>query len=103
MTMLTAQDMETDAILDKAADALHVSKEDVLRQGVRVLLERRLYEVKAQIFEIAGRYQVSSVEEMEERYREGSLEEADSWKDLQRLDHLEYKRDHLQQLVEALR
>ncbi len=39
---------------------------------------------------------------MEARYREGALEEADSWRDLQRLDHLEYKRDRLLQLIEAV-
>jgi len=35
-------------------------------------------------------------------YRDGSLEEADTWRDLQRLDHLEYKRDRLLKLPEAL-
>lgn len=39
---------------------------------------------------------------MEARYREGTLEEADSWRDLQRLDHLEYKRDRLLQFLEAM-
>ena len=43
-----------------------------------------------------------SVEEMEARYRDGTLEEAGSWQDLQCLDHLEYKRDRLLQLIEAL-
>jgi len=39
---------------------------------------------------------------MEARYRDGTLEEADSWRDLQRLDHLEYTRDRLVQLLEAV-
>jgi hypothetical protein len=39
---------------------------------------------------------------MEARYRDGTLEEADTWRDLQRLDHLEYKRDRLLKLLEAL-
>lgn len=102
MTVLRTQDLETKAILGKAAEALHVSEEDVLRQGVRALLERRLRDVETQIFELTGRYGVSSVEGMEEQYREGTLEEADSWRDLQRLDHLEYKRDRLQELVDML-
>jgi len=102
MAMFTARDVETDTILGKAAEVLQVSEENVLRQGIRALLERRLRDIKAQIFELAGRYEISSVEEMEERYREGTLEEADSWRDLQRLDHLEYKRDRLQKLIETL-
>ena len=65
-------------------------------------MERQLREVKAEIFAISGRHGVSSVEEMDARYRDGSLEEADSWRDLQRLDHLEDKRDRLLQLLKAV-
>jgi len=39
---------------------------------------------------------------MEGRYREGTLEEADSWQDLQRLDHLEYKRNRPQKFLDSL-
>jgi len=102
MTMLTTHATETHAILGIVAQELQVSEDDLLKQGVCALLERQLREVRARIFEITGRYGVSSVDEMETRYREGTLEEADSWRDLQRLDHLEYKRDRLLQLIKAL-
>lgn len=102
MTKPTAQAIQTSAILGTVAQELRISEDDLLRQGVRALLERRLREIQAQIFEITGHYGISSVAEMEARYREGSLEEADTWRDLQRLDHLEYKRDRLLQLLEAL-
>ncbi|MEO0249221.1 MAG: hypothetical protein ABIN58_06690 [candidate division WOR-3 bacterium] len=95
---MTAQ---VDEMLGTVAQELRISEEELLRQGLRAFLERQLRAVKAEIFEICGRYGVSGVEEMEARYRDGTLEEADSWRDLQRLDHLEYKRDHLQQLLEA--
>jgi hypothetical protein len=84
------------------AEELHATEDDVLKQGLRALLEAELRAVKAQIFEIIGLYGVSSAEDMETRYREGTLEEADSWRDLQRLDHLEYKRDRLLGLLEAV-
>jgi len=74
----------------------------LLKQGLRTFLERQFREVKAEIFQITSRYGVSGVEEMEARYRDGTLEEADIWRDLQRLDHLEYKRDRLLKLLEAL-
>jgi hypothetical protein len=51
-------------------------------KGCAVSLERQLREVKAELFEINGRYGVSSVTEMDPRYRDGTLEEADSWRDL---------------------
>jgi hypothetical protein len=89
-------------MLRAVAQELYLSQEELLKQGARSLLERQLREIKAEIFHISGRYGVSSVEEMETRYRDGTLEEADSWQDLQRLDHLEYKRDRLLKLLEAL-
>lgn len=86
-------------VLEEVAEVLDVSEDEVLREGLRALLERRLLTIKAQILEISGRYSVSSVKEMEARYRDGTLEEAGSWRDMQRLDHLEYQRDRLQTLL----
>ena len=96
---MTAQ---STAILKTVAQELHVSEEDLLKQGLRTFLERRLRAIKAEIFEICGRHGILNVEEMESRYRDGTLEEAVSWRDFQRLDHLEYKRDRLLQLIEAV-
>jgi hypothetical protein len=89
-------------ILSTVARELGISEDDLLKQGLRSFLERQLREVKAEIFEISGRYGVSSVTEMEAHYRDGTLEEADSWRDLQRLDHLEHKRDSLIHLLEVV-
>ena len=94
--------VQANAILSTVAKELCISEDDLLRQGLCSFLERQLRQVKADIFEISGRYDGCSVEEMEARYRVGTLEEADSWRDLQRLDHLEYKRDRLLQLLEAV-
>jgi len=78
-----------ETMLKTVAEELHVSEEDLLKQGLRAFLERQLRAVKAEIFQITSPYGLSGVEEMEVRYRDGSLEEADTWRDLQRLDHLE--------------
>lgn len=94
--------VRAETILKAVAEELHLSEEDLLKQGLRIFLERRLREVKAEIFQTTGRYGVLGVEELEARYRDGTLEEADTWRDLQRLDHLEYKRDRLLKLLEAL-
>lgn len=94
--------LQADGILSTVARELHIPEEDLLKQGLRSVLEHQLRQVKAEIFEISGRYGVTSVEEMETRYRDGTLEEADSWRDLQRLDHLEYKRDHVLQLLQVV-
>jgi hypothetical protein len=89
-------------LLSTVARELHISEEELLRQGLRRVLEHQLRAVKAEIFEISSRYGVSSVAEMETRYRDGTLEEADSWRDLQRLDHLEYTCERLVQLLETV-
>jgi len=93
---------QANEILSTVARELKISEEELVKQGLRSFLESQLREVKAEIFELSGRYGVSSVEEMEARYRDGTLEEADSWRDLQRLDHLEYKQDRLLQLLEVI-
>ena len=89
-------------MLSTVARELHISEEELLRQGLRRVLAHQLCAVKAEIFEISGRYGVTSVAEMEARYRDGTLEEADSWRDLQRPDHLEYRCERLVQLLEAV-
>jgi hypothetical protein len=94
--------MQGTEMLSTVARALRLSEEEVLKQGLRSFLEHQLRVVRAEIFAISGRYGVASVEEMEARYRDGTLEEADSWRDLQRLDHLEYKRESLLQLLEVV-
>jgi len=89
-------------LIKTAAEELGLSQEDLISQGVRRFLERQLHEVQAQIFQITGTYGVSGVEEMEEWYRQGTLEEAGSWRDFQRLDHLQYKQERLARLIKAL-
>lgn len=92
--------MET--LLETLSHELRIPEEDLLREGMRALLERQLRDVKVGIFEITGRYGVASVEEMESLYRQGTLDEALSLKDFQRLDHLEYKRDQLIRLLASV-
>lgn len=73
-----------------------------MKESLKTFLERLLRQVKAEILQITGRYRLASVEEMEARYREGTLEEEETWRDLQRLDRLEYKRDRLIELLGKL-
>lgn len=89
-------------VLSRIAQDLGLSEDDLLKQGMRSFLEQQLRKTNADIFEICGRYGVKNVNEMEQLYKDGSLKESDSWKDLQKLDHLEYKRDQLSDLLEAV-
>ena len=94
--------MQTELVIDQVANELDLSKDELILQGIRALLERDLHRVEAQIFDIAGRFGVLSVAEMDARYQVGTLAESESWRDYQQLDHLEYKRDRLLELLKDL-
>ena len=94
--------VEVSPVIGTVAQELQVSEGDLIRQGVQALLESQLLQVNAQILVIHGKWGVSSVEEMDARYQSGALEEVGSWRDYQRLDHLEFERARLHQLIEAL-
>lgn len=90
------------SLLNTIAHELDIPEDELLKQSLVTLLERRLHEIKAEIFAITGRYQVSTPKEMEEQYKAGHLNEAGSWQDFQRLDHLEYKCDQLVSLLTSI-
>jgi len=102
MVSVPTTQRQTEGILGEIAQELRVSERDVLRQALRALLLQYMREISVQILEITGRYGIASVAEMEAQYQAGTLEEAGSWRDLQQLDHLEYKRDRLTEFLEAL-
>ena len=102
MNVKTANRDRTDSLLHTVSHELQIPADELLRLGIRTFLERRLRTIKADIFEICGCYGVADVEGMEARYREGTLAEDGSWRDLQRLDLLEYKRDKLSRTLESL-
>lgn len=93
---------KTEEVIGVLAKELRYSEEVILEKSLKAFLERQLRQVKAEILLIAGKYHVTSVEGMEARYQKGTLEEKDTWRDLQQLDHLEYRRDRLTQLLEEL-
>jgi len=93
---------KVEEVAEELARELGASKESILEQGLRTFLEKRLRGIKIEMFQITTQYNVASAGEMEKQYRDGTLEEAESWRDLQRLDHLEYKRDQLSRLLEGM-
>jgi len=90
-------------VIDALARDLDLSKDRIMEQSLRTLLEKKLWEVKAEVFRLHGKYGVRSVKEMENCYRDGSLEEESTWRDFQLLDHLEDKKERLEKLLEELK
>lgn len=96
-------DVKVRKILTEATQMLALDEDQLLVDGIAVLLEQKLLQVNAQILEITVRYNVSSVMEMDQRYQDGTLSEIGSWEEFQRLDHLEYDRSQVEELLKMIR
>ncbi len=88
--------------LESLAEKLNLSKDEMLREGLKYFLERKLREIRTEIYKIRTRYGVSSTEEFEDLYRKGELDEKDTWQELQKLDHLEFKKDEFEKALRFL-
>ena len=89
--------------IDTVAEKLNLSRDEFLRESFRFYLERIIRELKTDIFKIRTKYDVSSVEEFEEKYKRGEIEEKDSWQEFQKLDHLEFKKQELEKTLEQIK
>ena len=87
------------AKINDLAEKLNISADEIIRESLKIFLERKLRELKVEIFRIRSKYGISSVEEFEELYKKGEIEEKDTWQDLQRLDHLEFKKEEIEKIL----
>jgi len=89
--------------IDFLSKNLGISKNEILREGLVAFLEKKLKEIKLETFEIKSKYNVNSISEFDELYRKGFIEEKDSWKDYQKLDHLEFKKEQIEKLLQEIK
>jgi len=87
------------AKINDLAEKLNISADEIIRESLKIFLERKLRELKVEIFRIRSKYGISSVEEFEELYKRGEIEEKNTWQDLQRLDHLEFKKEEIEKIL----
>ena len=85
------------------AKELGLSEEEVMRQSLRTFLERKLKEIKAEIYKIMNKYMISSIEDFERLYEKVKIEEKDSFEDFKRLDHLEFKKEEIDKILKELK
>lgn len=93
---------QQETILNTISHQLQIPTDNLIRLSLCHFLEYKLRTIDTKIFEICGRYNVANVKEMDECYQKGTLDEESSWRDLQRLDHLEYKHDELLKIINSL-
>jgi len=75
----------TDKTLDVLAKEFSLSRDILIKESLKVFLERKLREIKTEVFRLTGKYRVSSVKELEELYKKGEIEEKDSWRGLSKI------------------
>jgi len=71
----------------------------MINESERFYLEKKIRELKTDIYTIRTKYGVSSIEEFDEKYKSGEIEEKDSRQEFQKLDHLEFKKEELEKTL----
>jgi hypothetical protein len=88
--------------IPKIAPILQITPEELERESLETYLHIRLKRCESELFNLTRKYGVSSIEDFEEDYRRGSIEEEGTWEDFFRLDHLEAKRESLKNALETI-
>ncbi len=94
--------MQTRELIQNIAQDLNLSYDAFLNESVKVFLEKRLKDIRLQIYNIGLKYNITSVEELDNLYKEGKVEELESFSDYTELDRLEYQKDKIERLMEQL-
>jgi hypothetical protein len=89
----------TKSMIEKSAKNFNLSSDDFLKESTRIFLEKKLKEVRSNIFEIASKYGISSISDFEELYKKGKLDEFDSFEDYKTLDRLEFQKEKIEKLL----
>lgn len=79
---------ETSELVDRVSKSLGVPPGELVAGGVEMYLRHRLRAAQAEIHDMETKYKVSSPRELEEKIREGSVEEHPTWEDLIQYENL---------------
>jgi|AntRauTorcE11898_2_1112593.scaffolds.fasta_scaffold16984_3 hypothetical protein len=95
--------MEQQNTIDKITRSLNIDYHTFKHESTRYFLERKLRDVTSGIFNICGKYNIQSIQQFDELYIQGKLEEHTTMEDYKKLDRLEYQRDTLKNLLTELK
>jgi hypothetical protein len=84
------------------APKLSLTPQELERESLRVFLAHRLRLIESQLWELASRYGVKTVTELDERIQRGNFHEAEAFEDYFKFDYLEEERDALQDSLKEL-
>jgi len=89
-------------LLERAATRLNVVPEKLERESLRAYLERNLRLVESELYMLAQRYVLQTVEELDKAIQSGRFHEKDTFEEFFRFDYLENERQTLRELLEQL-
>jgi len=95
--------MDEQKTISAITKSLNIDYQTFKHESTRYFLERKLREVKAEIFRICGEYQINSIQEFDDLYKAGKVEEFATMDDYKELDRLEYQRDVINNLLLEIR
>lgn len=86
----------------RISSILNINQSDLEKESIKTYLHNNLVFCESEIFNIAKKYGISSVEELEDQYKNGKIEEEGTWEDFFRLDHLEAKKESIKKALEVV-
>lgn len=90
------------AIFEEVAEHLHMDVRTLERESLRAFLERQRTALNAEKFRIAEKYDVKTVAEMEQLYRNKRLAEQGTWEDFFEFEHIETELATIERALEKL-
>jgi hypothetical protein len=90
--------MLTDAIARK----LGIEPKDLERESLQAYLEVRRRQVEAELFQLATKHGVRTVQEFDAAVKQGRIRETEGFEDFFSLDHLEAERDKILEALNSL-
>ena len=88
--------------IPRIAPILNITQEELERESLETYLHIKLKRCESEIFNLVRKYGVSSIEDFEEQYKRGGIEEEGTWEDFFRLDYLEAERESIRKALEAI-
>ncbi|RZN43512.1 MAG: hypothetical protein EFT35_01105 [Methanophagales archaeon ANME-1-THS] len=88
-------------LIKKVEELLNMRREELMKEGLRALLEKKYRELRVEILTLYQKYKVSSIEELDEKINRGELSETETFEDFTRLDFLEGEADKIKEILKS--
>jgi len=93
---------ETNELVERVSKTLGVPPDTLVAGGVKEYLRAKIRAARAEIYEIETRYHVKAPHELEEKIKQGSVEEHPSWEDLILYENLLEQTEKIQQELSSI-